>query len=205
MQWEERLDNYRRAMMSEPYMANTDVPQGDLDPDLTIQGRWLFGMWLLGQNWKVPSGYYGGYPGNYLKRIAALFLDKQHVLHLFAGKADLSQLPGDTVDIRAELMPTFCSNAETLDGVPLETYDLIVADPPYSVEDAEHYGTPMVRRDKVMRSLERLKAGCHVVWLDQVLPRYRAEYFAREAVIGVSRSTGHRFRVVNTFRRVEAE
>jgi hypothetical protein len=137
--------------MSEPCVANTDVPQGDLDPDLTIQGGWVFGMWLLGQNWKVPSGYYGGYPGNYLKRIAALFLDKQHVLHLFAGKADLSQLPGDTVDIRAELKPSFCSNAETLEGVPLDPYDLIVADPPYSAEDAEHYGTPMVRRDKVMR------------------------------------------------------
>jgi hypothetical protein len=204
MQWEERLYNYRRVMLSEPYMANTDVPRGDLELDLTIQGRWVFGMWLLGQNWKVPSGYYGGYPGNYLKRIAALFLDKQRVLHLFAGKADLSQLPGDTVDIRAELRPTFRSNAETLEGVPLETYDLIVADPPYSAEDAEHYGTPMVRRDKVMRSLERLKAGCHVVWLDQVLPRYRAQYFTREAVIGVSRSTGHRFRVVNIFRRLEA-
>jgi methylase of polypeptide subunit release factors len=131
-----------------------------------------------------------------------LFPDKRRVLHLFAGKVDLSQLPGDTVDIRPELEPSYCVNAETLEGVPLDRYDMIVADPPYSAEDAEHYGVAMVNRDKVMRTLEGVACGCHVVWLDQVLPRYRKASFVREAVIGVSRSTGHRFRVVNIFRRV---
>lgn len=200
MQWKERIENYRRVMADEAYMAETNVPQGDYEPDLVMQGRWVFGIWLLGQSWKVPSGYYGGYPGNFLKRIAALFPDKRRVLHLFAGKVDLSQLPGDTVDVRTELKPTYCLNAETMDGVPLDRFDLIVSDPPYSSEDAEHYGTAMVNREKVMRTLERVAAGCHVVWLDQVLPRYRKACFVREAVIGVSRSTGHRFRVVNVFR-----
>ena len=128
--------------------------------------------------------------------------DKTRVVHLFAGKVDLSILRGDTLDIRPELDPTFCVDAETCPGAPLEQYDLVVADPPYSAEDAAHYGTPMVNRDRVMRTLaERLAPGCYVVWLDQVLPRYRKAVLAREASIGVSRSTGHRNRCVDIFRR----
>jgi hypothetical protein len=34
--WHERLDNYRRVMGNDPYIASTDVPQGDLEPDLAI-------------------------------------------------------------------------------------------------------------------------------------------------------------------------
>ena len=61
----------------------------------------------------------GGLQGNYLKHIAALFPDRRRVLHLFAGKVDLAAFPGDTLDIRPELEPTWCCNAETCDGVPL--------------------------------------------------------------------------------------
>jgi len=35
-------------------------------------------------------------------------------------------------------------------GLAAEDYDLIVADPPYSHEDAAHYGTPPVNRNKVV-------------------------------------------------------
>jgi hypothetical protein len=201
--WEMRLENYRRVMEDDPYIQETSMPQGDLEPDCAITGRWFYGVWLLGQSWVVPSKYYGGYPGNYLRRIAALFPEKRKVLHLFAGQVNTAELPGDTLDIRAQVRPTFCVDAETCAGVLLDVYDLVVADPPYSEEDSDHYGLPMVNRDKVMKVLaERLSPGCHVVWLDQVLPRYRKAEFAREAVIGLSRSTGHRFRVINIFRHL---
>jgi hypothetical protein len=55
--------------------------------------------------------------------------------------------------------------------VPLQLYDLVVADPPYSASDAERYGVAMVNRNKVMHELgERLPPGAFVVWLDQVYP-----------------------------------
>lgn len=117
---------------------------------------------------------------------------------------DLEAMPGERW-ISAEPHPTYLVDAQALVGVPLDAYDLVLADPPYSAEDAEHYGTPMVNRDRVMRALEELSPGTHVVWLDQVLPRYRKLTFAREFVIGVSRSIGHRFRVVNIFRRADGE
>jgi hypothetical protein len=156
----------------------------------------------MGNSYRVRSAYYGGYPDGYLRRIRGLFPDKSRVLHLFSGKVDLKALPGHTVDIRPELEPTFTDDAQRLERVPLEYYDLALADPPYSIEDAERYQTTMVKRNLVMRALERLPAGAHVAWLDQVLPMFRKDAFALEAVIGMVKSTNHRFRVITIFRRL---
>lgn len=162
----------------------------------------IVGTWIMGNDYRVKSAYYGGYPAGYLRRVRALFPDKQRVLHLFSGKVDLAALPGDTVDINPDLAPTYVDDAQTLSQVPLEQYDLILADPPYSVEDAERYQTTMVKRNTVMRALQRTAAGTHIVWLDQVLPMYRKDAFAIDAVIGMVKSTNHRFRVVTVFRRL---
>jgi hypothetical protein len=79
---------------------------------------------------------------------------------------------------------------------------MVMADPAYSHEDSEHYGTPMIQRNVVMKTLgKRLASGTHVVWLDQVLPMYRKADFAVEARIGMVKSTNHRFRVITVFRK----
>lgn len=162
------------------------------------------GMWIMGNDYRVKSGYYGGYPAGYLRRIQALFRDKTRVLHLFSGQVDLAALPGDTVDINAELKPTYVDDAQTLLNVPLHEYDLVLADPPYSIEDAERYQTSMVKRNVVMSALQRTAPDTHIVWLDQVLPMYRKDAFSIEAVIGMVKSTNHRFRVITIFRRLGA-
>lgn len=191
MQWEDRIANYVRA---------TGFPRSLF---LSQDGR-VVGTWIMGNDYRVKSAYYGGYPAGYLRRIRALFPDKRQILHLFSGKVDLDALPGDTVDINPEVKPTFVDDAQTLRGVPLENYDLILADPPYSVEDAERYQTTMVKRNAVLRALQRVSEGAHVVWLDQVLPMYRKDAFSIEAVIGMVKSTNHRFRVITVFRRASS-
>lgn len=150
----------------------------------------------------MRSGYYGGYPGDYLKRIRALFPDARRVLHVFSGMVDLTIMPGDTLDLRPELKPTFCTSAETMQGVPLDEYDLVVADPPYSAPDAAKYHTPMPVAGRVMRALEGLPVGARVVWLDERVPRSSKTAFAHEGIIGLSTSAGHRFRVTSIFLRV---
>jgi hypothetical protein len=188
MNWEDRIANYVRQ---------TGFPRSLF---LSEDGR-VVGTWIMGNNYQVKSTYYGGYPAGYLKRIRALFPDKERALHLFSGKVDLKAFPGDTVDISPDLNPTHVDDAQTLERVPLETYDLVLADPPYSVEDAERYQTTMVKRNRVMRALQRLSPGTHVVWLDQVLPMYRKDTFALEATIGMWKSTNHRFRGITIFQR----
>lgn len=186
--WNDRIANYVRE---------TKFPRSLFTAE---DGR-VVGTWIMGNDYRVKTGYYGGYPAGYLRRVRALFPDKRRVLHIFSGKVDLAALPGDTVDINAELGPTYVDDAQTLTGVPLENYDLILADPPYSVEDAERYQTTMVKRNTVLRALQRVNAGTHIVWLDQVLPMYRKDIFDIEAVIGMVKSTNHRFRVVTVFCR----
>jgi len=180
---------------------------------LAEDGR-VVGTWIMGNDYRVKENadgekLYGGYPAGYLKRIKALFPEKKRVLHLFSGQVDLDVMPGDTVDINLSLALRhppgggmhYTDDAQTLERVPLEAYDLVLSDPPYSVEDADHYQTTMIKRNKVMRALQRLRPGAHVVWLDQVLPMYRKASFDVEAVIGMVKSTNHRFRVITIFRR----
>ncbi len=192
MEWAERIDNY---------VAETGFPRSLFT---SADGR-VVGTWIMGNDYRVKSAYYGGYPAGYLKRVKALFPDKKRVLHLFSGKVDLRILPGDTVDINPALEPTYLDDAQRLEKVPLAQYDLVLADPPYSVEDCDHYGTSMVKRNLVMRALQGLPLDAHVVWLDQVLPMYRKDAFVLEATIGMWKSTNHRFRGISIFRRAQAE
>ena len=93
--------------------------------------------------------YHGAYPGNLLKRIDALFSDRQRVLHVFSGMVDAAAFPGDTLDINPALSPTYCVDAETCEGVDLSLYDLVLCDPPYTSADAAIYGTkPIPQRSR---------------------------------------------------------
>jgi len=187
MNWPERIQNYGKV---------TGFPEALF---VGADGR-VVGTWIMGNDYRVQSLYYGGYPAGYLRRIKSLFPDKTRVLHLFSGHVDQSIIPGKTVDINPALNPDYVDDAQTLYNVPLQDFDLVMADPPYSVEDCDHYSTTMVKRNVVMRNLgERLTPGCHVVWLDQVLPMYRKDEFQIEAVIGMVKSTNHRFRVITIF------
>ena len=188
MQWDQRIASY---------VQQTKFPKSIFASE---DGR-VVGTWIMGNDYRVKSGYYGGYPAGYLRRIASLFPDKRRVLHIFSGRVDQSALPGDTVDINPNLKPTYVDDAQTLSHVPLEKYDLVLCDPPYSVEDAERYQTTMVKRNTVLRALQRTSPGTHIVWLDQVLPMYRKDAFDIEAVIGMVKSTNHRFRVITVFKR----
>jgi hypothetical protein len=191
VEWESRIESYART---------TGFPRSLF---VAEDGR-VVGTWIMGNDYRVKTGYYGGYPAGYLKRVAALFPDRRRVLHVFSGKVDLSAMPGDTVDCNAALKPTYVADAHDLSHVPLHLYDLVLCDPPYSVEDAERYQTTMVKRNVVLRSLAAgLSPGARVVWLDQVLPMYRKDEWAAEAVIGMVKSTNHRFRVTTIFRRLE--
>lgn len=191
MDWEHRIESYVRL---------TGFPRSLF---LAGDGR-VVGTWIMGNDYRVRSSYYGGYPAGYLRRLAALFPDRGRVLHVFSGKVDLAAMPGDTLDCNPDLDPTYVADAQDLSSIPLADYGLILADPPYSVEDADRYQTTMVKRNVVLRSLAAgMRPGTRVVWLDQVLPMYRKDQWAIEAVIGMVKSTNHRFRVTTVFRRLD--
>jgi hypothetical protein len=171
-------------------------------PPLRTDDRWLDGVWVLGNDYKNKTRYYGTYPPQYLKRIVTLFPDATDVLHLFSGAME----PGKYTrfDIRSEMFPDVLGNAEELSTHFSEgQFDLIFADPPYSQEDADHYGTGLVHRNVVFKECAKvLKKGGHLVWLDQVLPQFSKSQFHWYGLIAVQRSTNHRIRGVYLFERV---
>lgn len=171
-------------------------------PSMWFDKDWMLGVWNIGNNYR-GSGYYGSYPPSYLKRIGALFTDRKNILHLFSG----SLPPGDYTrfDRQPEMNPDVCGEASELDQhFDATSFDIIYADPPYSETDANHYGTCLINRNKIVKScFKLLEVGGFLCWMDQVLPMYSRKEFRRVGEIMITRSTNHRVRAVFIFQKIE--
>jgi hypothetical protein len=170
-------------------------------PTVGADGR-LQGIWLLGNDYRNKTLYHGAHPPNYLTRADALFPDAERTLHLFSGS-----LPSGNYtrfDMREDVPCEVRGDAHKLAShFPNQRFDLIHADPPYTAEDAAAYGTPMVNRNTVVREVYKiLEPGGYLVWLDMVLPMYRKVELELAGVVGIVRSTNHRFRCVAIFKRL---
>lgn len=182
----ERANYYNQAFPNYPPLCSTD--------------RWLYGVWMMGNNYR-GSGYHGSYPPAFIRRVMSLFPDAVDIMHLFSGSLT-SDIIGDRVDINPALEPDIVGDAEALRTLVTKQYDLIIADPPYTAEDADHYGTCMVNRNKVVKECHAvLKPGGHLVWLDMVYPMYSKAEMQLVGTIGIIRSTNHRVRCVFIYQK----
>jgi hypothetical protein len=168
-------------------------------PNLLFDKGWILGVWNIGNSYK-GSGYYGSYPPSYLKRIMSMFPDKKKILHLFSGSVKDDN--AITFDCNPALNPSVVGDAHKLSEFVPHDIDLILSDCPYSKADAEHYGTPMINRFKVVKEAVKVLApGGHLCWMDTVLPMYRKAELARVGEIMITRSTNHRVRAVFLFEK----
>lgn len=194
-----------------------------------VVGTWMIGAYYKNPS-RNPDGtsFYGSYPHGYLERVHAMFPDASEVLHVFSGgltreaamqaaypnimqaKAEGRELGLDADVVGMELVdmhgpaagrhPTWqgdvCAMPEDWHG----RFDLILADPPYSAEDAAKYDCLPPNRGKVMRALRRVcKTGGNLVFLDTVWPMHRKTDWKTWGTIGLVRSTNHRVRMVSMF------
>ena len=180
MDLQSKIDNYHNTFDKFP-------------KTLFLSNNQILGLWVMGNNYKTKSNLYGAYPHGYLERIHALFPKTNKTLNLFSGSID----DGDCVDFKTGI------NAEEMSYIlPNNFYDLVLADPPYSVEDCDHYGCCMVKRNVVFKECYKImEKGGILIWLDQVLPNYKKEQFDVVARIGMVKSTNHRFRVITIFKK----
>jgi len=169
-------------------------------PALRSDDRWIDGMWVIGNSYG-GTGYYGAYPGNYLKRVMSLFPDKESVLHLFSG----SLPPGDYIrfDVDLTLDAEVHGYAKDLHKkVGRNRFDLVIVDPPYSKEHAARYGSKMINRKTVVSECAKVLApGGHLVWLDTMLPMFRKDELYWCGAIGVCVSTNHLIRGCFIFKK----
>jgi len=164
---------------------------------LLINNNVIEGIWVMGNNYTTKTDLYGAYPYGYLERIYSMFpLIPKKTLHLFAGSLPESE-EYDKVDFNVGI------NAEEMsDILPHDFYELILADPPYSIEDCDHYGCCMVKRNVVFKECFKvMKKDGFLIWLDQVLPNYKKDEWNIVGRIGMVKSTNHRFRVITIFQK----
>jgi SAM-dependent methyltransferase len=131
----------------------------------------LFGMPEAEYFGVFPDG--GGYPLRFLKRAFEIMgvTDPHQVLHVCSG----SMKVGIRVDIRPEMNPTIVADARNLPFAD-NTFDWVMADPPYSEEYAANlYGTgdvypnPHQLADECLRVL---KPGGRMGFMHHIVPKF---------------------------------
>lgn len=171
-------------------------------PPLRIWNGRIEDLWFLGNDYRNKSSYYGSYPSNYLKRMEVLFPDCHPRLHLFSGALP----PGHYIrfDRRSELNPDILGDANHLsEFFGNWEFGSIFADPPYSQEDALHYGCTLINRNTVIDECWKvLHKDGFLIWLDQVWPQYSKQKWKLYGKIGIEISTNHRSRSVTILQKV---
>jgi hypothetical protein len=178
-------------------------PFGIKYPDSKLScftGRFISGVWLMGNNYKNKSRLYGAYPPQYMPRIRQLFPDKFKTLHLFSGSLPVGEYCRFDIAQDAEVVGDAHELSEYFEP---DMFDIIFADPPYSQKDADKYGTKMVNRKKVLHEVYKvLEPGGFLVWLDTSYPIFTKREFEVRGFINIVRSTNHRFRDAIIYQRV---
>lgn len=138
-------------------------------------------VWLLTRcKYRGGAKRYGGYPGGFLERARALLGVgiNDPILHVCAGMVRDYPYRGGygpydaTLDLDPSCEPTFLQSC--LDPLP-RGYRAILADPPYSAEDAAHYAPGAEAfpsaQSVLRRMLEAVEPGRRVGILHYAAPR----------------------------------
>ena len=170
----------------------------------------ITGVIYIGNNYAKANDYYGGYQGNYLKRIAALFPDKTSIAHLYAGQADVTNLPGQKYDINPQDKDTVYADARAMSKYAVDKHDLWVCDPPYGEERLkeyqQRYNCPAdnLNIKRVFNELYLASSSkAHIVWLDWQRPFYKNTEWKEVGAILYRGSTGHKDRSITIYERAD--
>jgi len=152
-----------------------------------------------------PDRYKGGMPlygEEWILDLARDILENPDakILNLFCGM----NKQGLRVDIKEEVNPDVLCDAHELSQHVNDTFDIILADPPYSNEEAEElYGTPKLNyktwtaeADKLLKS-----GGLLIVYHKYVMPNPNPEKYFVEKRVFIGTRTYHLPRTAIYFRK----
>lgn len=152
-----------------------------------------------------PDHYKGGMPlyaEEWLLELARDLLNNQdaEVLNLFCGM----NKQGFRVDIKAEVKPDLCCDAHVLTKHLTRTFDVILADPPYSDDEARDlYRTPKLNYNKWAAEAAKLLRpnGLLIVYHKLVMPNPDPEQFVVAKRVFIGNRTRHLPRVALYFQK----
>ena len=152
-----------------------------------------------------PDHYKGGMPlyaEEWLLELAKDLLNNSEpeILNLFCGMNKY----GYRVDIKLEVNPDLMCDAHELTKHLDKTFDVILADPPYSdSESKEIYGTPKLNYRKWTYEATKLLRpnGLLIVYHKYVMPNPNPEVYIVEKRVFIGNRTYHLPRVAVYFRK----
>ena len=140
-------------------------------------------VWVLGPS---SNGYPGAFPRGLINKIKSRWWGRSR-LWLFSGSFKDSE--GTTVDIKPEVYPDHICDCQDL-PFPDDTFDFVMADPPYSEEEADRlYGLPYFNMVKTLNEMARVcEPGGHCLFLHRIFPQCHPQFnneFKRLNIVGL--------------------
>lgn len=146
--------------------------------------RYYRDVWILGP---PSNGYPGAFPRGLINHIRRKWWGARRLWVCSGSHQDSG---GTTIDLNPETRPRVVGDAQQLPFLD-ESFDFVMADPPYSVEEAARlYDLPYPSPMKLLNEMWRVcETGGHILFLhrlipmDPQLPWTMRHHF--EAVVGV--------------------
>lgn len=157
--------------------------------------------WLCGP--PPATGQFQRFPSRFLYNLKKEYnIEDKKILQMFSGSSNL----GDTTDIRKE------SNADIIakyDALPIknETYDIVIADPPYTIGFSQEWVSNMKNIPKPKRILKEAsrivkKNGLIMILHIIVIPAYKEFNVERIALHPILCGPNNSIRVLNVFKKI---
>ena len=148
---------------------------------------WIYGVWYCGKKFKKAQ-LYGEYPATFFRRVIAMFpsVKEEKFLHLFSGT--MGEDFGLTVDGSDKFNPDVIHILTKDNPLPFKDniFDVVLADPPYSSEDAKQYGLPYPGPETILKeSIRVLKPGGYFLFLHIMYPSYKRKSVSLVGLIAV--------------------
>lgn len=166
---------------------------------------WIYGVWYCGKKF-TKAQLYGEYPATFFKRVKAMFshVNEGTFLHLFSGS--MGEDYGVTLDGSERFNPNIVHTLTKETPLPFDdnTFEVVVADPPYSIKDAEEYGLPYPSPELILKeSMRVLRPGGHLCFLHTMYPSYRRKEVDLVGLIAIISGFKSRTRLLSIFRKRE--
>jgi len=146
------------------------------------------------------------YPGRFLHNFKKTYpVEGKNILHMFSGTMDW----GDTTDIRSE---TGAKIVAPYNDLPIEdnTYDMVLADPPYNKGFSNHWTThknDLPKPKHILMEASRVvnPGGIIAILHIIIIPAYKVANVDRIALHPVLTGPNNAIRVLNVFRKKGGE
>ncbi len=166
-------------------------------------------VWLCGSAESDSDGnkFSGAYPAGFLNRFRTAFRDflpknPMDMLHVCAGRLPPSE--GMRLDVDDKYEPDILADAEDMSQINDESFEWVIADPPYNEEASKkYYKRPLLKKSLMIREMARVcKKDGFIALLDQYSPNSFPRCLKRIALIGITSVPNTDMRIFTVWQKV---